>query len=75
MCRFKCEALGKTPEQVELLGDGQSLHSRAQPSDHPQPRPLPLPLEDFVTLLRASQGVPETEQGHCVKNMFFKKYL
>jgi len=30
VCRCSCEALGKTPEHVELLGDGLSLHGRAQ---------------------------------------------
>ena len=73
LCRCSCEALGKTPEHMELLGDGLSLHRRAQSLLCPGAERL-YPAKTMAVTPQSCSGGPETQQGHWVKNTF-KKYL
>ena len=63
LCRCSCEALGKTPEHMELLGDGLSLHRRAQSLLCPGAERL-YPEKTMAVTPQSCSGGPETQQGH-----------
>ena len=73
MCRCSCEALGKTPEHVELLGDGLSRHGRAQSLLCPGADRLHS-KKTMTVIPQSFSGGPEIQQGHCMKNTLKKTF-